>query len=135
MIEKNSIDQLKSEAHKAIKSSYAPYSKFKVGAALMDSNGNVFSGCNVENLVFPSSICAEATTIVKARSELGEGFLIDALVIYTPTPTPTSPCGNCRQIIKEHGHPGTRIIAFCDSDEVLDCELADLFPHPPGIEL
>ena len=129
------IVKMKEEAKKASENSYSPYSKFKVGAAIQDQDGNIYSGCNVENVAFPSGVCAEITAIVKGVSVHGPSMEIKNLVIYTPTPSATSPCGWCRQVINEFGNGQTRIICFCDSDDLIDNTLDELFPHPPKIDL
>ena len=129
------ITKLKEVAKAASLNSYSPYSQFKVGAAVLDIKGNIYSGCNVENLAFPSGVCAEITAIVKGMSEHGPGLLIDTIVVYTPTKTPTSPCGWCRQVIHEHGSPETRVVSLCDSDEALDTTIHDLFPESPNIQI
>ncbi len=125
---------LKENAKKVADNAYAPYSKFKVGAALLDRNGKAFSGCNVENLAFPSGICAERAAVFKAVSEVGPSMQIDTLVIYTPTLQVTTPCGGCRQVIQEFAGPETRIISFCDGEEQLDVRFVDLFPLPTLID-
>ena len=79
--------------------SYSPYSKFKVGAAVLTKKGNVYGGCNIENSSYPVTNCAERTAIFKAVSE-GEPE-IEALALIADTDGPCSPCGACRQVIAE----------------------------------
>ena len=79
--------------------SYSPYSKFKVGAAVLTKNGKIYSGCNIENASYGITNCAERTAIFKAVSE-GERDLT-ALVVIADTEGPVSPCGACRQVIAE----------------------------------
>jgi len=79
--------------------SYSPYSKFKVGAAVLTKNGKIYSGCNIENASYGITNCAERTAIFKAVSE-GERDLT-ALVVVADTEGPVSPCGACRQVIAE----------------------------------
>ena len=114
--------------------SYSPYSKFKVGVAFSDESGNVFTGCNVENLAFPSGICAEQAAISKGVSEIGSKLKIKTLVVYTPTNQVTSPCGGCRQVISEFATSETRIICVCDNDEKLDTSFTTLFPESTVIK-
>ncbi len=88
---------------------YAPYSRFKVGAALICEDGRIFAGCNVENAAFPSGTCAEQGAI--AAMIAGGARQIAAIAIVGDAPTPVAPCGACRQRISEFAHSGTRIIA------------------------
>jgi cytidine deaminase len=78
---------------------HAPFSKFKVGAAIEDEHGNIFTGCNVENASYGLTLCAERVAVFKAISE-GAGKLL-RIAIVADTPTPTPPCGACRQILWE----------------------------------
>ena len=119
------IEELKNNAKKAADKAYSVYSNFPVGAALATREHHFFSGCNVENKSFGLTNCAERTAIFKAVSE---GYpTIDTIVIYTPTETPTPPCGACRQVISEFG-PDARVISICDSDQVIDANIRDLLP-------
>ncbi|MBQ7497112.1 MAG: cytidine deaminase [Selenomonas sp.] len=79
--------------------SYSPYSKFKVGAAVLTKSGKVFGGCNIENSSYPVTNCAERTAIFKAVSE-GERE-IEAIALIADTEGPCSPCGACRQVMGE----------------------------------
>ena len=90
-------------AKKYRESAYAPYSNFKVGAAVLTRSGKVFGGCNVENASYPVGCCAERTAICKAVSE-GERDL-EAIAIVADTEDPCAPCGMCRQFIAEFGIP------------------------------
>ena len=86
-------------AKKAREFSYSPYSKFKVGAAVLTKTGKIYSGCNIENASYGITNCAERTAIFKAVSE-GEREL-EALAVIADTDGPTTPCGACRQVIAE----------------------------------
>ncbi len=130
----NKIQYLISIAKKASQNSYSPYSKFPVGSALEDVDGNVFAGCNVENLSFPSGLCAERTAVCKAVTEVGPKVKIKTLVTYTPSMKVTPPCGACRQVINEFAIPNTRVLCVCDSDSVLDVPFKNLLPEPPLID-
>lgn len=101
------IQELVQMAKLAADKAYAPYSKFKVGVALLTSNDKIFSGCNVENASYGLSICAEQVAIVKAVSSGVTKFKL--MVIYTDTDKLTPPCGACRQVIAEF-NPGLEII-------------------------
>ena len=79
--------------------SYSPYSKFKVGAAVLTKNGKIYSGCNIENASYGITNCAERTAIFKAVSD-GE-IELEALAVIADTDGPAAPCGACRQVIAE----------------------------------
>ena len=96
-----SAEKLIEIAKEAREKAYVPYSKFKVGAALLTKEGNVFSGCNVENASYGLTCCAERTAIFKAVSEGQRNFT--ALAVVADVPTLCSPCGACRQVIAEFG--------------------------------
>ena len=104
------IEELKKKAKEASEKAYAPYSNFKVGCALLTKSGNVYSGCNVENASYGLTTCAERNAIAVAVSSEGN-IEIEQLVVYTPTPEATPPCGACRQVIHEFGNP--EIVSFC----------------------
>ena len=128
------LDTLTKKAREAAQKAYAPYSKFPVGAALVDQHGNYFSGCNVENLAFPSGICAEQNAISNAVSEIGPTLKIDTILVYTPTGNLTTPCGSCRQVINEFATSSTRVVCVCDSKEILDIGIGELIPHATEID-
>lgn len=92
-------EELIAVAKKYRENAYAPYSKFKVGAAVLTKDGEVFGGCNIENASYPVTNCAERTAIFKAVSE-GHRDLA-AIAIVGNTEGPCSPCGMCRQVISE----------------------------------
>lgn len=121
--------RLEKAARLAAKSSYSPYSKFRVGAAILTSSGKIFSGCNVENASYGLCNCAERTAIFSAAAA-GER-VVKAVAVYTPTAAPTSPCGACRQVINEFG-PDALIISICDSAETIETTLNQLLPHAFG---
>lgn len=103
---------------------YAPYSHFKVGAAVLTRAGHVYSGCNIENASYPVACCAERTAIFKAVSE-GERD-IEALAVVADTDGPCAPCGMCRQAISEFHIP--RILMGNLKGEVREVTLAELLP-------
>lgn len=86
---------------------YAPYSQFKVGAALLTTGGEVFSGCNVENTSYGLTNCAERTAIFTAVAERGPKVAIRAIAVVNNKGLPCSPCGACRQVIFEFGPKAT----------------------------
>ncbi|MBQ8175731.1 MAG: cytidine deaminase [Oscillospiraceae bacterium] len=91
--------ELLSIADKAMENAYAPYSKFKVGAALLCKNGTVFTGCNIENATYGATNCAERTAVFKAVSEGQREF--EAIAIVSSGGGETFPCGICRQVMAE----------------------------------
>ncbi len=93
------MDPLVAAAIEARENAHAPFSKFKVGAALEDSAGRIHSGCNIENATYGLTLCAERVAIFKALSEGARAFRRVAVVAETDTLTP--PCGVCRQILWE----------------------------------
>jgi cytidine deaminase len=96
-------DRLFSAARRAMKNAYAPYSKFKVGAALVTTKGRIFLGCNVENASYGMTNCAERTAIFTAVAQLGPKMEIRAIAVTNNHNAPCSPCGACRQVIYEFG--------------------------------
>lgn len=96
-------ERLLRAARKAMKNAYAPFSKFRVGAAILTSNGKVFVGCNVENSSYGLTNCAERTAIFSAVAELGPELQIRAVAVANHQGIPCSPCGACRQVIYEFG--------------------------------
>lgn len=103
---------------------YAPYSHFHVGAAVQDAQGNIFTGCNVENLSFGLTICAERAAIATAVAA-GSKYL-RRIVVVADTDTPVSPCGACRQVMAEFGITEIRL---CNRHEHLDFSLEQLLPR------
>ncbi len=105
---------------------HAPYSNFKVGAALKTTDGTVFSGCNVENVAYPEGTCAEAGAIA-AMVAAGQGGIAEILVM-ADSEVPITPCGGCRQKIAEFGTPDTLIILASPDAEVGRTTLGALLP-------
>ena len=120
-------NELMEIAEKAYENAYAPYSKFKVGAALLTSDGRVFTGCNVENSSYGAGICAERTAAVKAVSEGAVRF--SAIAIANAGGGLTFPCGICRQFLSEFAEEGFRIILRNDKGELEIFTLEELMPH------
>jgi cytidine deaminase len=96
-------DQLLKAAQEAMKNAYAPYSHFKVGAALLTTGGEIVSGCNVENASYGVTNCAERTAVFSAVARIGPKMEISAIAIVNDHDAPCSPCGACRQVIYEFG--------------------------------
>lgn len=113
-------------AVEAMKYSYSPYSKFKVGAAVLTSEGKVFTGCNIENSSYGATICAERTALVKAISE---GYTnIKAIAIANNGDDYSFPCGICRQFIYEFGDD-IEIIVGNSAGELKINNIKDIFPE------
>ena len=116
--------QLIEKAQQARQRAYAPYSNYRVGAALLTSTGDVFSGANVENAAYPTSICAERVAIFKAVSEGQRQFQAIAVV----TENGGSPCGSCRQVLAEFGLETLVLIADAKGRVVQEMTVAELLP-------
>jgi cytidine deaminase len=112
-------------AKRASQHAYAPYSQFRVGAAVLGRSGAIAAGCNVENASYGLTICAERNAVFQLVA--GGESLITAVVVYTPTPTPTAPCGACRQVLNEFG-PAMKIVSVCDGPERIETTLQELLP-------
>ncbi len=102
-------ERLLRAASKVMKHAHAPYSHFKVGAALLSDKGKIFAGCNVENASYGLTNCAERTAIFSAIAESGPGLNIQAIAVTNDQGLPCSPCGACRQVIYEFGPDATVI--------------------------
>jgi cytidine deaminase len=125
-LDPETIKNLVDTAKRAREFAFAPYSKNFVGAALLTSDGHIFSGCNVENSNFSATICAERTAIVKAVSEGYRKFR--AIAIIADRPVPTSPCGQCRQALSQFGMDVDVIMATMRNDQVEIMNLSELLP-------
>lgn len=125
------LHELESAARAAAGRAYAPYSKFHVGAAVLGESGKIYSGCNVENASYGLTSCAERNAIF-AAIDAGES-VIRAVVVYTPTAEPTSPCGACRQVIREFGKEAI-VISVCDGTGRTETTLDSLLPDSFGPE-
>jgi cytidine deaminase len=97
--DERTLTVLRERAFTAMERAYAPYSNFKVGAAILASDGSVAEGCNVENAAFPAGICAERVALSSSVARGNRGF--DAILIATEADEPTPPCGICRQVLEE----------------------------------
>lgn len=105
---------------------YAPYSRFKVGAAVRGASGAVYRGCNVENVAYPEGTCAEAGAIA-ALIAAGETMLVEVAVI-ADAPSPCPPCGGCRQKLAEFGAPDTPVLLATVSGATLATTIGELLP-------
>lgn len=122
-----SLDSARAAALAAMERAYAPYSDFRVGAALVGADGGVFAGCNVENSAYPAGICAERSALAAAVAAGTRRFAL--LVIVTEADEPTPPCGMCRQALVEF-EPNLEIVTYTTHGGEADWSLATLLPHP-----
>jgi cytidine deaminase len=111
-----------------MKNAHAPYSKFKVGAALLTTGGKVFVGCNVENASYGMTNCAERTAIFTAVAQLGPKMEIRAIAVANNQNAPCSPCGACRQVIYEFG-PHAVVFFRGKSGDEEEMQIAALLPE------
>jgi cytidine deaminase len=121
--ERWSYEGLVAQALAARENAYVPYSNYKVGAALLAKSGQVYTGCNVENAVYPLTICAERVAVAKAVSEGERSFIAIAVV----TENGGSPCGSCRQVLREFGEKIVVLIADL-TGKYRETRVADLLP-------
>jgi cytidine deaminase len=119
--------ELVDRAQQARERAYAPYSSFPVGAALLGRSGRVYTGCNVENAAYPLVTCAERTAVTKAISEGEREFEAIAVV----TATGATPCGACRQILREFSGPDgdLRVIVADTAGHIRTFTIAELLPE------
>ena len=114
-------------AGKVMKNAHAPYSRFRVGAAILTSDGKVFLGCNVENASYGMTNCAERTAIFSAVAELGPKIEIRAVAVTNDHGVPCAPCGACRQVIYEFGPDAT--IFFQGANGPKEAHITELLPE------
>ena len=106
---------------------YAPYSQFKVGAALLCASGKVFLGCNVENSAYPATICAERGAVAAAVAAGEHDFV--RLAVVAGSPGPVSPCGMCRQVLVEFA-PALPVVSVARDGTAHHWVVSELLPHP-----
>ncbi len=116
-------------AREAAARSYCPYSRFPVGAAVLTESGAVVGGGNVENVSYGLTVCAERVAVFRAVAE-GHRRIV-AIVVYTPTPRATAPCGACRQVLSEFA-PDAVVVSVCDTDDRIETTLGALLPEAFG---
>ncbi len=125
------IDKALFAAAEAVRAkAYAPYSKFQVGAAILADDGKIYAGCNVENAAYPVGNCAEPSAI--AAMLAGGGKRIRRVYVTGPGTAPVTPCGGCRQRIREFADPDVEIISHGVDGEPLVQTLEQLLPHSFG---
>lgn len=119
-------EELLKAAENAMEYAYSPYSRFKVGAALLCKDGSIYTGCNVENATFGATSCAERTAVFKAVSEGHRDF--ESIAIVSSGGELTFPCGICRQVLAEFA-PEIKIILKGSDRENAVFTLGELLPH------
>jgi cytidine deaminase len=126
-------EQLIAAAREALEHAYAPYSSFRVGAALRFDDGTVVTGANVENASYGLSLCAETVAVSRALSDGRRGGLVE-LAVVASGPDVVTPCGRCRQVLFELASLGATdpLIHCCGPQEVRRMRLSELLPHAFG---
>lgn len=123
---KSPSEELRDAAFAAMENAYAPYSKFRVGAAVRTSTGEIVTGCNVENAVYGEALCAErvavAAAVAKGMKDLEE------IAIASESEEPAPPCGSCRQTMSEFA-PDLRVIGYARNGRQTAWRLSDLLPE------
>lgn len=117
--------QLVQQAISARTKAYAPYSNYYVGCALLCVDGTLFTGCNVENIVLPETVCAEKVALIKAVSE---GYTqIEIAAVVTDSEPPATPCGSCRQML--HSWGVKRVLVANVDGAFTSYDMSELLPH------
>jgi cytidine deaminase len=128
------LTKLKQQAIKAVDFAYAPYSNFRVGAAILGKNGKIYIGCNVENRSYSLTICAERTAITNAILDNCRDF--EAIAIFSPdSAEPLPPCGACRQVISEFCKKEMPVIFAGKDKEFVLSTVKEIYPFDSLHEL
>jgi len=122
----DNYQELIMQAKLAMEQAYAPYSRFRVGAALLGASGRIYRGCNIENAAYSPTICAERTAVVKAVSEGERQF--KALAVVAETEEVITPCGVCRQVLAEFFDDQVVILLANPGGQVRKTNLSELLP-------
>ncbi len=120
--------KLRNLAAKAAEHAYAPYSRFRVGAALLLEDGTVITGCNVENCSYRLTSCAEQVAVARAVAELGPGIRLRAVAVANLNGATSMPCGACRQTLAEFGDDATLILYPGVGGGAMETTLGELLP-------
>jgi len=123
----DTAEQLQSAARKAAENAYAPYSGFRVGAALLFEDGFIATGCNVENVSYGLTICAERNALFSAVAQRGSAHKIVAIAVTNLNGAPSPPCGACRQVLSEFVSPDA-VISFPSDNGPESRPFAEIFP-------
>lgn len=127
-IDSATLDRLRRAALEAADFAYAPYSRFYVGAALLFNDGSVVTGCNVENVSYGLTSCAERNALFRAISERGAGPKIQAIAVANRNGQPSPPCGACRQVMSEFV-TSDAVVCFPGANGPETKAFADIFPN------
>lgn len=126
---------LKSHARTMASRSYSPYSKFRVGAAVVGEGGEIYSGCNVENASFGLTQCAERNAINAAIAGGANPQALITMLIYTPGEQAHSPCGACRQVMHELMADASQVISCCDGEKIKTWSKSEYLPDPFHLDI
>jgi cytidine deaminase len=121
--------RLRELAQAAAENSYSPYSHFRVGAALLLTDGSIITGCNVENCSYRLTSCAEQAAIARAVSERGPDIRLRAVAVANLNGAPSMPCGACRQTLSEFGDDNVLILYPGEDGANESTTLGALLPH------
>ena len=124
--ESESANDLRDTAFAAMENAYAPYSKFRVGAAVRTTSGEVIAGCNVENAAYGEALCAERVAIAAAVARGMKEF--EEIAIASESDEPAAPCGSCRQTMSEFA-PDLKITSYSGNGKQVTWRLSDLLPE------
>jgi cytidine deaminase len=127
LIDTATAERLQDAAQKAAANAYAPYSKFRVGAALLFDDGFIATGCNVENMSYGLTSCAERNALFSAIGERGANHKIVAIAVTNLNGAPSPPCGACRQVLSEFVADNA-VVYFPDDHGLESRPFAELFP-------
>ena len=122
------IASLSERAAEVAQHAYAPYSGFRVGAALLLTSGEIVTGCNVENASYRLTTCAEQSAVVAAVSQYGPGIKLRAVAVTNLNSAASQPCGACRQTMLEFSTPETWIFYPAANGEIADASMAAMLP-------
>ncbi len=123
---KSPSDILRDAAFAAMENAYAPYSRFRVGAAVRTSDGEIVTGCNVENAAYGEALCAERVAVAAAVAKGKKDF--EEIAIASESDEPSPPCGSCRQTMSEFA-PDLRVISYAKNGRQASWRLSDLLPE------
>jgi cytidine deaminase len=119
-------EQLRDAAFAAMENAYAPYSRFRLGAAILASTGEIVTGCNVENAAYGEALCAERVAVAAAVAQGLTSF--EEIAIASESDEPSPPCGSCRQTMSEFA-PDLLINSYARNGKQVTWRLADLLPE------